>query len=102
MCVGLHTSYPQFSNISSGTTGSVKAKIYVEPLWEWGIESFSNGPGHLTKMATMPIYGKNTLKIFFETGRPMAFKLHILHQGLVPYKVCSNDDPRLTKVNFAP
>ena len=25
----------------------------------WGKESFSNGPGHMTKMAAMPIYGKN-------------------------------------------
>ena len=26
---------------------------------EWGNESCSNGPGHMTKMAATPIYGKN-------------------------------------------
>ena len=27
-------------------------------------KSFSNGPGHMTKMAAMPIYGKNPFKYF--------------------------------------
>ena len=27
-----------------------------------GTKDFSNGPGHMTKIAAMPIYGKNTLK----------------------------------------
>ena len=32
--------------------------------------------GHITKMATMPIYGKNPLNIFFfGTKRPMALGL---------------------------
>ena len=32
--------------------------------------------GHMTKMAAMPIYGKNPLKIFFSgTGRPISTKL---------------------------
>ena len=32
--------------------------------------------GHNTKMAAMPIYGKNPLKIFFSgTGRPISTKL---------------------------
>ena len=25
----------------------------------WGNKSYSNGPGHMTKMAAMPIYDKN-------------------------------------------
>ena len=57
-------------------------------------------------MATMPLYGKNPLKIFCETSRPM------------PFEICPNDDPRFdldllyskvfdldllySKVNFAP
>ena len=28
----------------------------------WGNKSFSNGPGHMTKMAAMPTYGKNLKK----------------------------------------
>ena len=62
---------------------------------------WSNGPGHMTKMAAMPIYGKNPLKIVFsETGRPTTFGLSIQHQGLGPYKNCSNDDPVLTLTYF--
>ena len=35
------------------------AKFYVEPPWEGGKKVFINGLGHMTKMAAMPIYGKN-------------------------------------------
>ena len=46
--------------------------------------------GHMTKMAAMPIYGKNPLKIFFSrTRRPVTL-------GCGAYKVCSNDDRKLT------
>ena len=31
----------------------------------------TNGHGHVTKMAAMPIYGKNPLKIFSETNKPL-------------------------------
>ena len=34
----------------------------MELLWDWGTKVCSNGPGHMTKMATMPIYGKNLKK----------------------------------------
>ena len=35
----------------------------------------SNGPGHMTKMAAMPIYGKNPIKKFSITRRPMTLGL---------------------------
>ena len=54
-----------FSNIfSSETAWPIKAKFYVEPPWEWGTKVCINGPGHMTKMAATPIYGKNPSKIF--------------------------------------
>ena len=31
----------------------------MEPPWDWGTKVCSNGPGHITKIAAMPIYGKN-------------------------------------------
>ena len=34
----------------------------MEPPWERGTEVYINGPGHMTKMAAMPIYGKNLKK----------------------------------------
>ena len=49
-----------FSNVfSSETAWPIKAKFYVEPPWEGGTKVYINGPGHMTKMAAMPIYGKN-------------------------------------------
>ena len=52
-----------FSNIfSSETAWPIKAKFYEEPPWEGGTKVYINGPGHMTKMAAMPIYGKNLKK----------------------------------------
>ena len=34
----------------------------MEPLLDGGMKVCSNGPGHMTKMAAMPIYGKNLKK----------------------------------------
>ena len=51
-----------FSNISSETTGPIEAKFYVEPPWDGGTKVCSNGSGHMTKMAAMPIYVKNLKK----------------------------------------
>ena len=44
---------------SSETALPIKAKFYVEPPWEGGTKVYINGPGHMTKLAAMPIYGKN-------------------------------------------
>ena len=44
---------------SSETALPIKAKFYVKSPWEWGTKVYINGPGHMTKMATMPIYCKN-------------------------------------------
>ena len=66
-----------FSNFfSSETAWPIKAKFHVEPPWEGGTKVYINGPGHMTKMAATPIYGKNPSKIFFSrTGRPIFTKL---------------------------
>ena len=69
----------------------------MELLSDGGMKVCSNGPGHMTKMATMLIYGKNLKKIFFSgTKRLMTLKLGMQHQVLEYYQVCSNDDPGLT------
>ena len=55
----------------------------------------------MTKMAAMPIYGKNPLKIFFSgTGRPISTKLGMKHWGLQHIIICSNDDPGVTLTYF--
>ena len=48
------------SNIfSSKTAWPIKAKFYVQPPWQGGEKVYINGPGHMTKMAAMTMYGKN-------------------------------------------
>ena len=39
-------------------TWLIEAKFYVESPWDGGTKACSNCFGHMTKMATMPIYGK--------------------------------------------
>ena len=57
--------------------------------------------GHMTKMAAMPIYVKNLLKIFFsDTGGPISTKLNMQHRSFLPIIVCINDDPGLTLTYF--
>ena len=41
------------------TTWPIRAKFYVEHLWEGGTKVYINSLVHMTKMAAMPIYGKN-------------------------------------------
>ena len=65
---GVHPS--TFSNIfSSETTGPIELKFHMETPWDGGTKVCSNSPGHITKMAALPIYGKNHLKIFFSRTR---------------------------------
>ena len=68
---------PQCSNIFfSETAWPIKAKFYVEPPWVGGTKFCSRHLGHMTKMAAMPIYGKNPSKIFFSrTAGPIFTKL---------------------------
>ena len=39
--------------------GQSKPQFHVEPPWEGGTNVYINGLGHMTKVAVMPIYGKN-------------------------------------------
>ena len=52
-----------FLNIfSSETSELIAAKFHMEPPLVGGTKVCSNGPGHMTKMAAMPICGKNLKK----------------------------------------
>ena len=57
---------------------------------------YINNPGHMTKMAAMPIYGKNPSKIFSGTGWPISMKLGMKHQR----NVYINHDPVMTLTYF--
>ena len=72
----------------SETAWPIKAKFYMKHLWEGGTNLFINNSGHMTKMAVMPIYGKNPSKIFFSrTTGPISTKLGMKHRGLEYYNV---------------
>ena len=55
----------------------------------------------MTKMAAVPIYSKNTLKMFFPgTSGLISTKLAMKHHRLRPIIFCSNDKPGLTLAYF--
>ena len=54
---------PHSLNIfSSETTGPIKVKFHMELPWNGWTKVCSNVPGHMTKMAAIPKYGKNFKK----------------------------------------
>ena len=62
---------------------------------------YINNLGHMTKMATMPIYGKNLSKIFsFGAGGPISKNLGMKHRWLRYYNVYINHDPVVTLTYF--
>ena len=62
---------------------------------------YINNLGHMTKMAAIPIYGKNPSKIFFSvTGRPISKKHGLKHRWLKYYNVYINHDPVVTLTYF--
>ena len=54
----------------------------------------------MTKMAAMPIYGKNPSKIFYGTGGPISKKRGMKHRWLKYYNVYINHDPVVTLTYF--
>ena len=65
---------------------------------------YINNLGHMTKMATMPTYGKNSSNIFSETNRLISMKLGVKHPWLKYYNVhinpCDDLDQVYGKVNM--
>ena len=53
----------------------------MESSWNEGTKVCSNGPGHMNKVAAMPIYVKNFKTIFFSgIKRLMTLKLGMQHR----------------------
>ena len=60
--------HPQFQTSSPlKPLGQSKPKFYVEPPWQGGKKVYINCPGHMTKMAAMPIRGaiQNYVDFFY-------------------------------------
>ena len=91
-----------FSNIfSSETTGPIEANFHMKPPLDRRTKVCSNGPGHITKVAAMPIYDKNLKKIFFSgIKRSITLKLVMQHRVLEYHQICSKDDPGMTLTYF--
>ena len=51
VCQHFQTSSPQ-----------IEAKIHMKSPWDEGTKVYSNSPGHMFKIAAMPIYSKNFKK----------------------------------------
>ena len=49
-------------------------------LWEGGTKVSINGPGHMTKMAAMPIYGKNLKNLLLQNQK--SYDLETWHVAL--------------------
>ena len=63
-------------DFSSENTGPISIKFHMQPLGKGGKKIYIFCPCHITKMATLPIYGKTPQKIFFhKTIRLIALKL---------------------------
>ena len=88
-----------FANFFSlETARPVEAKFHMEPTWDEGMKIYSNGPGHMTNMAAMPIYGKTLKKTFsLESNSCWPWKL-VCSIGY--YQIYSNDDTGLTLTYF--
>ena len=62
--------------VSSETTRPFELKFHMKTPYARLAKIYTKCTGHLTKMATTPIYGKNPLNVFFSgTKRPMALGL---------------------------
>ena len=57
-----HSDSAFLNFFSLETAGPIEAKFHVDPPWDQEMKECSNGPGHMTSMAAMPIYGKNLKK----------------------------------------
>ena len=99
VCPLTQDSHPilTISNSSSKATRSVVTLFHTEPRGVEETKICSNHPGHMTNMATTPIYGKKPLKIlFFRANQLMALKLSMKHWVLEYYQDYTYDDHGLT------
>ena len=69
----------------------------MEPPWEGGTKVFINGPGHMTKMAAMPIYGKNPSKnLLLQNRRADFHETWYVASGTPSHHSYINHDPGVT------
>ena len=68
--------------VSSETTRPFELKFHMKTPHDRLAKIYTICTGHMTKMATTPIYGKNPLNVFFSgTKRPMSLSLSHWYPG---------------------
>ena len=83
----IHVYYHNIQTSPLKPLGQLKPNL-CEASIGWGTNVYINNLGHMTKMATMPIYGENPSKIYFsETNRLISMKLGVKHQWRKYYNV---------------
>ena len=76
--IGVPSTY--LNIVFSETTWPMEIKFHMTTPYDWLAKIYTHCYGHITKMATKPIYGQNYLNIFFSgTKTPMALGLTMLH-----------------------
>ena len=58
-----------FSNIFSETAYRINAKFHVEPPWEGRTKVYIHSPGHMIKMAAMPMNGKSFKNLLLQNQK---------------------------------
>ena len=72
--IGVPSTY--LNIVFSEITWPIETKFHMTTSYDRLAKTYTNCNGHMTNMATMPIYGKNSLNLFFsETKRPLALGL---------------------------
>ena len=62
--------------VFSQTIGTIELKFHMKTPYDKSAKLYTKYVGHMSKMATTPIYRKNLLKIFFSrTRRPVTLRL---------------------------
>ena len=61
--VGVPSTY--YNIVFSDISWPIETKFHMTTPYDWLAKTFTNCYGHLTNMATRPIYGKNSLNLFF-------------------------------------
>ena len=71
--IGVPSIY--YNIVFAETIGPIELKFHMKTPYNKLAKIYANFYGHMTKMADMPIYGKNPSKIFSRTRRPKTFGL---------------------------
>ena len=72
----------------------------MEPPWEGGTKVYINHPGHMTKMAARPIYGKNLKNRLLQNQKSYDLETRHVALGTQVLQSLYNNDPGLTVTYF--